>query len=414
MRTSSPGSRLFRFVGAALLLASPLVTQAAVDNRLLANATAARSNLLKTLEQLVNVDSGTGNERGVDQVGSIVVDELRKLGATVEFVPSTPAVGNNIVATLTGSGKGRILLIAHMDTVFADGTAAARPFRVDGTRAYGPGVADDKSGLVVGLHALKLLQQSNFRNFARITVLLNTNEETGSDGTRSLIEAQARQHDVTLNLEPGRPADGLVVWRKGSGDILLEVRGKAAHAGVAPETGRNAAMEAAHQMLQLARLADSAKQTTVNFTVIKSGDRSNVIPDFATAEGDVRATTTAEFDRIEKELAVLSQQKLIADTEVKATLKRSFPPMPKNPLTDALADKAQAIYGELGRKLTLEGSGGAADSSFSAGVGIPTLDGFGLVGGNSHTAAEYVELDSIVPRLYLLTRFLMEVGPTGR
>jgi len=301
-----------------------------------------------------------------------------------------------------------------MDTVFADGTAAARPFRVDGTRAYGPGVADDKSGLVVGLHALKLLQQSNFRNFARITVLLNTNEETGSDGTRSLIEAQARQHDVTLNLEPGRPADGLVVWRKGSGDILLEVRGKAAHAGVAPETGRNAAMEAAHQMLQLARLADSAKQTTVNFTVIKSGDRSNVIPDFATAEGDVRATTTAEFDRIEKELAVLSQQKLIADTEVKATLKRSFPPMPKNPLTDALADKAQAIYGELGRKLTLEGSGGAADSSFSAGVGIPTLDGFGLVGGNSHTAEEYVELDSIVPRLYLLTRFLMEVGPTGR
>ncbi len=245
-------------------------------------------------------------------------------------------------------------------------------------------------------------------------MVLNTNEETGSDGTRALIEAQARQHDVTLNLEPGRPADGLVVWRKGSGEIRIEVRGKAAHAGVAPDSGRNAAMEAAHQMLQLAALADPAKQTTVNFTVINAGDRSNVIPDLATATADVRVTTPEEFDRVARDLAVLSQKKLIADTEVKAELVRSFPPMPENPRTDSLAAMSQSIYGELGLKLTLEGSGGAADSSLSAGVGTPTLDGFGIVGGNTHTADEYIEVDSIAPRLYLLTRLLMELGNPGQ
>ena len=375
-----------------------------------ARADAARDDVVKTLERLVNIDTGTGHESGINQVGNLMVEEFRKLGASIELHPSTPAAGNNIVATFKGSGKGRILLIAHMDTVFAEGTATSRPFRVSGSRAYGPGVADDKGGLVMGLYALKLLEQGNFRDYGQITVLLNTNEETGSDGTRALIESQARLHDVTLILEPGRPADGLVIWRKGSAEIQLEVRGKAAHAGVAPESGRNAAMESAHQILQLASLADPARQTSVNFTVLQAGDRSNVIPDLATATADVRAMTAEEFDRVEKDLALLAQKKLIPDTEVKAVLVRSFPPMPKNPKTDALAGRAQSIYADLGLRLTLEGSGGAADSSLSAGAGTPTLDGFGIVGGNTHTPEEYIEVDSIVPRLYLLTRLLMELG----
>jgi glutamate carboxypeptidase len=394
----------------ALLMTGAVPAHAELNSQLHASATAARDDVLKSLARLVNIDSGTGNETGVNQIGGIVAEELTKLGARIEFHSSLPAVGKNVVATLTGSGKAKILLIAHMDTVFADGSAASRPFRIDGKRAYGPGVADDKSGVVIGLYALKMLQQLKFSNFAQITLLLNTNEETGSDGTRALIEAEARAHDVALNLEPGRPADGLVVWRKGSAEIQIEVRGKSAHAGVAPDSGRNAAMEAAHQMLQLASLADPSRQTTVNFTVMKAGDRTNVIPDLATAIADVRATTPEEFDRVERDLARLSQKQLIPDTEVKAVFVRSFPPMPKNPRTDALADLSRSIYGELGLKLTLEGSGGAADSSLSAGVGTPTLDGFGIVGGNTHTAEEYIEVDSIVPRLYLLTRLLMELG----
>ena len=186
------------------------------------------------------------------------------------------------------------------------------------------------------------------------------------------------EDDVALNLEPGRPADGLVVFRKGSGVVTLAVKGKSAHAGVAPESGRNAAMEVAHQILQLGKLGDQEKGTTVNFTVLKAGAATNIIPDSAEAMGDVRVFVPEEFDRVERDLGTKSQAKLIPDTDVKVSLERNFPPMAKNAGTDALADKAQAIYAEIGRMLTLEGSGGAADSSLSAGAGTRHWMGWAL------------------------------------
>jgi glutamate carboxypeptidase len=297
-----------------------------------------------------------------------------------------------------------------MDTVFAKGAAAARPFRIEGGRAYGPGVSDDKAGIVIAVAVLNVLQDLKFKDYARITVFLNTNEETGSRGSRTLIEKLAKEHDVTLNLEAGRAGDGITIWRKGSGTIRVEVKGRASHAGASPELGRNAVMELAHQMLQLSKLANAQKGTTINFTVIKGGDRKNIIPDFAEADADVRAVVTEEFDRVERELATAIGNKLIPDTEVKATLIRSFPPMPQNAQIDALATMAQRIYGEIGKKLNLEGSGGAADSSLAAGVFRPTLDGLSLVGGNAHTDREYAEVDSMVPRFYLLTRMVMELS----
>ncbi|NWB27019.1 M20/M25/M40 family metallo-hydrolase [Pseudomonas gingeri] len=365
---------------------------------------------LKLLERLVNIDSGSGYEPGLKQVRAIVTDELKKLGASIKTFPATPEPGESIVATLKGNGKARILLMAHMDTVFKEGTATAKPFYIKDGRAYGPGVMDDKGGIVAGLYALKILQDLGFKDYAKITFLLDTNEETGSKGTTELIQRVAKEHDVTLNLEPGRPADGLVIWRKGSGTAVVEVKGKSAHAGVAPDSGRNAAMEAAHQILQLGKLGDPEKQTTVNFTVLKAGDRVNVIPDSAVAKADVRVLVPEEFDRVERDLAKVSANKLIADTEVKTSLLRGLPPMPPTPAQDALAAKAQAIYGEIGRKLTLEGSGGAADASLSAAVGTATLDGFGIVGGGIHTEDEYAEVESVVPRFYLLTRMLMEIS----
>jgi len=380
------------------------------DQALLAKAEQTRPEALKLLERLVNIDSGTFNGPGLDRVGAIAQEELKRLGAQVETFPAAPALSRNIQATFTGSGKGRILLVAHLDTVFPDGAAAARPFRIEGTRAYGPGIMDDKGGIVIALAALKILKQSGYTGYGKITVLLNTNEETGSHGTRALMEKLSKEHDVALNLEPGRPADGLVVVRKGSGEISLEVTGKAAHAGVAPDSGRNAAMEAAHQMLQLSKLADPGKQTTVNFTVIKSGERSNVIPDLATAQADVRVAVPEEFDRVEQDLARISANRLIPDTRVSARLRRGFPPMPKSPVTDAVAAKAQAVYGELGRKLTLESSGGAADASLTYAAGVPTIDGLGIVGGAIHTPEEYAEVESIAPRVYLLARLIQEYG----
>ena len=369
-----------------------------------------KAEALKLLERLVNIDSGSGYEPGLTQVRDIAVDELKQLGFTIELVPDKAANNSHVVANLKGTGKAKILLMAHMDTVFKEGSAAERPFHIKDGRAYGPGVMDDKGGIVAGIYALKVLKSQGFKDYAQITFLLDASEETGSDAASELIRNTAKGHDVTLNLEPGRPADGLVVWRKGSATAVVEVKGKAAHAGVAPELGRNAAMEAAHQILQLGKLGDEDKKTTINFTVLKAGDRTNVIPDQATAKADVRAALPEEFDRIEKDLARVSANKLIPETEVNTSLQRGLPPMPQTAESDKLVAMAQGIYGELGRKLTIEGSGGAADASLSAGVGTPTLDGFGIVGGNIHTAEEYAEVESVVPRVYLLSRMIMELS----
>ena len=369
-----------------------------------------KADALKLLERLVNIDSGSGYEPGLTQVRDIAVDELKQLGFSIELVPDKAANNSHVVATLKGTGKARILLMAHMDTVFKEGSAAERPFHIKDGRAYGPGVMDDKGGIVAGIYALKVLKDQGFKDYAQITFLLDASEETGSDAASELIRKTAKAHDVTLNLEPGRPADGLVVWRKGSATAVVEVKGKAAHAGVAPELGRNAAMEAAHQILQLGKLGDEEKKTTINFTVIKAGDRTNVIPDQATAKADVRAALPEELDRIEKDLARVSANKLIPETEVKTTLQRGLPPMPQTPESDKLVAIAQGIYGELGKTLTIEGSGGAADASLSAGVGTPTLDGFGIVGGNIHTPEEYAEVESVAPRVYLLSRMIMELS----
>jgi len=397
-------------MAAALLVNGAALAAAPLNKDLYDRATAVKPELLKLLETLVNIDSGTGSEKGLDQVGAMVAEEAQKLGMTVAFSSSAPAVGKNLVATLKGSGKAKILLMTHMDTVFADGTAAARPFRIQGERAYGPGVIDDKGGIVAALYAIKLLRQIKFNDFAQITLLVNTNEETFSKGSFGLIETLAKQHDVSLSMESGRPADGLVVWRKGTADLLIDVKGKASHAGVAPEAGRNAAMEAAHQMLQMSKLGDSAKLTTVNFTVIKSGERPNVIPNAATVRGDMRATDASEFDRVEKDMARLAETKLIPGTEVKSSVTRGMAPMPLTARTEALAARAQAIYAELGLKLTMEGSGGAADANFASGAGAAVLDGFGIAGGAIHSEDEYAELNSIAPRLYLLTRMIIDVS----
>src|SRR4029079_19238856 len=175
---------------------------------------------------------------GVNAVGAIAVEELNKLCAAIEAIPAKPAYGDNIVARLSGTGKGKVLLIAHMDTVFAKGAAAARPFRVEGGRAYGPGVSDDKAGIVVALSVLKILDELKFKDYARLTLIVNTNEETGSRGSRALIENLAKEHDVTLNLEGGRLGDGITIWRKGSGTINVQVKVRPSHHGGAPGLGR--------------------------------------------------------------------------------------------------------------------------------------------------------------------------------
>ena len=392
-----------------VMLAMPIPTHAAADSALLDRAKATEAQVLADLAQLVNIDSPADHVAGINQVQEILTAKLKALGGEIRTVPSSRGA-NNLVATFTGTGTGRLLLMAHVDTVFKVGTAAERPFRIQGDRAYGPGVSDDKGPVLTGLYAIKLLQDSGFKDFAKITYLLNVDEEVGSPSSKELIKELARQHDYAICLEGGRSNDGVVSFRKGISYLQIETKGRASHAGNAPEKGINALLELVEQIPALARLADPDKGTTLSFTVFHSGDKTNVIPDKAIAKADIRILAPEEMDRLERESAEVITRKLFPESQIKLTITRGRPPFPKNPATDALIDKAQAVYQEIGKTLTVAGSGGGSDGNYTASVGTPTLDSLGFVGGGGHGVDEYLEIKSIAPRLYLLSRLIMDLG----
>jgi glutamate carboxypeptidase len=207
-------------------------------------AQANRAGALDLLKEIVDIDSGTGDVVGGVKVEAVLAGRLKALGADVRTEPAeAPGLPDNLVAVFHGTGKGKILIIAHVDTVFGPGTVAGRPFSMDQQRGFGPGVGDEKSGVVNAVIALKILRDLGFKNYATITLLLDDSEERGSPGSRQLIATLAKQHDVEFNMEPGDPPDALTVWRKGSASIRIQVAGRAAHAGMAPQNGRNAAVE---------------------------------------------------------------------------------------------------------------------------------------------------------------------------
>jgi glutamate carboxypeptidase len=392
-----------------MLCASP--SYSGPDSRVLAEAESCEPAARELLQQLVQIDSGTGDVVGLAAMSAALKTELQGAGMKVESVPALPpAAGDNLVATATGTGKGRILLIAHMDTVFPRGTVAQRPYRIVGEHGIGPGAGDDKAGIVTAVCALRMLRRLGFHDYARITLVLNSNEETGSVGTRDLIRAKARESDAAINLERGVPPDAVEITRKGSAVAMIDITGRAAHAGLEPEKGRNAITEASHQVLQLGTLADPGKQTTINVTVIQGGTAVNVIPDHAIVTADVRAFTPEEFDRVEKGLQKLATQTIVPQIELKTALKRNFPPWPRAASTDALLARAQRLYAEIDRELTGVPVGSSADVAFAAETGTPAIDGIAILGGGAHSVDDYADLSSIVPRLYLLTRMLMDLG----
>jgi glutamate carboxypeptidase len=395
-------------IGVAL---SPCGARAAANAELMAAVRACEPDARALLEQIVSIDSGTGDAEGLDNVGAILTRELLMSGVKVDAIPAEPpAVGHNLVATATGTGRGKILLIAHMDTVFPHGTVAQRPYRVVGNQAFGPGAGDDKQGSIAAICALRALKQTGFHDYARITLIVNTNEETGSFGTRALIHEHAKASDVAINLERGVPPDAVLLARKGAALVTLEITGRAAHSGLEPEKGRNAVIEAAHQALELGKLADPSRETTVNVTVLQGGGAFNVIPDHAIVKADVRAYTTDEIERVEKGVRKLATQNIVPDIRVAVSMERTFPAWPRAASTDALLKRAQAVYAELGRTLTGVQVGSSADVALAAETGTPSIDGFGILGDGAHGTEDHADLDSIVPRVYLLARMLMELG----
>jgi glutamate carboxypeptidase len=399
---------------AALLAASamPAAAQAPVrDTEVWAAAERLRSAQLDLLKQVVNVDSGTGDVAGGRKVSGLLVPRLKALGMDVETVaPEAPDLPENIVATLKGTGRGRILMIGHIDTVFGPGTVAKWPFRIADDRATGPGVSDEKGGVIEGLYALQILHDLGFKDFGRITFLIETSEERGSPGTKALIKRLVADADVELNLEPGDPPDLLTVWRKGSTTFHIEVKGRAAHAGVAPQEGRNAAVELIHQVQADDVFPKSGEGLTANLTLIDAGSRENIIPEHASAAINVRVRDKTDFERVEQTFRANAARTQVPDTTVTVSRTPAYPPLATNPGTDALAARAEAIYAGIGRKLGRGGNGGASESALAYEAGVPALDGLGPVGGGFHSDKEFLDLKTLTPRLYLLTKLLMDLG----
>jgi glutamate carboxypeptidase len=396
---------------AALLWAGGAQAASGRDARVWAAAERLRPAQLELLRQAVDIDSGTGDVPGGRQVAALLVPRLKALGMSIEAVPAeAPGLPENVVAVMKGSGRARILLIGHIDTVFGPGTVAKRPYRTDDTRAYGPGVGDEKGGVVEAIFALQILKELKLGSFGQITLLMETSEERGSPGTQALIARLLKDADVELNLEPGQPPDALTVWRKGSSTFYIDVKGRAAHAGVNPQDGRNAALELIHQLQGLEAFPKSGDGLTVNLTLMNAGSRFNIIPEDASAAINVRIREKPELEAVAAVLRRNAQTTVIADTRVTIRTENAYPPLPENPGTKSLAATAKAIYAGAGLPLGAEGNGGASESALAAEAGVPALDGLGPVGGGFHSDAEYIELKSVTPRLYLLTKLLIELG----
>lgn len=383
----------------------------AKDAKVWTAAQAARPAQLQLLQQAVDIDSGTGDAEGGRKVEALLIPRLKALGMTVDAVPAeAEGLPENLVARLAGTGKGRILLIGHIDTVFGPGTVAKRPYRTDAEKAYGPGVSDEKGGVIEAITALQILHDLGFKDFKQVALLLETSEERGSPGTQKLIARLLADADVELNLEPGDPPDALTVWRKGSTTFHIDVKGRAAHAGIAPQEGRNAALELIHQIQADDVFPKSGDGLTANLTVMSAGTRNNIIPEDARAQINVRVRERTEVGEVQAVLEKNAAATAIPDTKVTISREGAFPPLPSNPATDALAARAQSIYAGLGIQLGTAGNGGASESALAAEAGVPALDGLGPVGGGFHSDAEYLELKSVTPRLYMLTKLIQDLG----
>jgi glutamate carboxypeptidase len=367
---------------------------------------------LDDLEQLVNIDCGSYTPDGVNRVADLVAARLTGLNAAVELMsggaaPDGRALGDLVIGRLAGSGP-RVLLIGHMDTVFEPGTAAARPFRVEGDRALGPGVSDMKGGLLAGLSALAALDAVGYRPTA--TFVANPDEEIGSPFSGLVIRELAAEHDVALVLECARANGNIVSARKGIADLVVTVHGRAAHAGVEPEKGRSAILAAARLVGALHDLNGRWPTVTCNVGVISGGTRPNVVADTCRLEVDLRAANVAEFEAATAAMTELLSTPGVPDTRAEHEVTASHPPMEKSPATARLVDLAVEMARELGFELHDTATGGASDANTTAAAGLPTLDGLGPIGGDDHAPPEWLDLSSVVPRTTLLAGLIARAG----
>jgi glutamate carboxypeptidase len=363
---------------------------------------------LNDLETLTNLDSGSDNPAGITRVATFLRDRLRALGFEARILELGDSKTPCLEATRRPKGDpGRdrpfdLMLLGHMDTVFPPGEARRRPFAIHGDRAMGPGVCDMKGGLLVALHALEALREDGGLDSLNLLVTCNGDEETGSKASREWIAAGAARSLRVLVFEPCRPGFRCVLRRKGGGWFTVTARGRAAHAGADPEKGANAIVELAHQVLAIGRLNNEGTGTSAQVTVISGGDKTNIIPDTASASVDVRIAARSEKERVEAFFQSLARNTHVPGVTVSVSGRIDRPPLEPDAAAMELWGLVQETGVQLGIPLSWIATGGCSDGNFTSAQGVPTVDGMGIVGAEAHTPDEYVELASIEPMIDLV------------
>jgi len=374
--------------------------------RILRELKGRADEMVRLLGRFVECESPSHDKAAVDAMGKVVAAEWRR-DAAVRILQQEKR-GNHVRAEVwldKGPPTGQILVLGHLDTVYPLGTLEKTPFRVSRGRAWGPGTFDMKGGLVLALAAIAALKSAAVRPRKRIVFLWTSDEEIGSGTSRQTIEREARASDAVLVLEPGFGNEGrLKTSRKGVGHVEVTVTGRAAHAGIDPEQGVNAVHELAVQIARLMKMNDPRRGITVQATVVAGGTVSNVVPDLARAEVDIRLVRPSDARTIERKLRALRPILKGARVEVRGGMNR--PPLERTAAVGALFSHAQSLMGELGIDLGEISTGGGSDGNFTGAIGVPTLDGLGAVGAGAHTPQEHILIRKLPERAALIAGLL--------
>jgi glutamate carboxypeptidase len=360
-----------------------------------------------TIRDLVEIESSSDNKSAVDRIAEAVAEKFSRLGGEIRFHRAKEC-GSHLQVNFAGKSAKPVLLLGHYDTVYPLGTLATMPCRVERNKLTGPGVLDMKSGIALMLHALAALQDWHKDGglLRPVTVFLVSDEEVGSDSSRAITEALAKRASAVLVLEPSYGRQGAVkTARKGVGEYLVKVTGKASHAGLDFDKGVNAIRELARQIEKISNFTDLKRGLTVNVGIVTGGTRTNVVPAEASAQVDVRIARLKDAAGIDKKMRSLRSFNRKCKIEVTGGINR--PPMERTAGVAALYARASAIARELGWKLGEAAVGGGSDGNFTAGLGIPTLDGLGGVGDGAHATHEHI-LISELPRRAALIAGLIE------
>ncbi|WP_081976167.1 M20 family metallopeptidase [Ureibacillus manganicus] len=368
-----------------------------------------KNEMLQLIEQLVNIDSGSYYKKGVDQVGSILKEKYEELGFVVD-VKEEKEFGNNMVIQHKNAKDPKIILVAHMDTVFPEGTVANRPFHIEGSRAYGPGVVDMKASQVELIYAIKALQKIDSKSVENIQIILNGDEEIGSITSRPLIEKHSIGKEYALIMEPARKDGSLVTARRGGGRYEIVVKGVAAHSGIEPEKGRSAIEELAYKIIQLHKLNDHEKGISVNVGIIEGGSSVNTVSANAVAHVDIRISEMEQASYLEDKIKEICSTTVVSGTEIHLEGAINRPPMVFNEKTEQLLHIIEDVGGEIGLKVKNTATGGGGDASFTSATGVATVDGLGPVGGNAHSEEEYLEIDTLPERTLLLAKTIKRLS----